>query len=256
MMRIEAEERETYNEVYLCMEYMDYTLHRLIHSQQVPLTEQMMQFILYQLLSAIHYMHSAEIIHRDMKPENILINKKLELKIADMNLARKEIETEQATYYVTSRPYRAPEIFINSNAYTKAIDIWSIGCIFAEMLGKTVLFRGNDYIDQMRRFVAVLGKPTLDLFPGLDPIAAQGLARVFKEIPDRDKLQWNFLFPKVALSPPRPASGHSTSSTICSSTTPRRATQLRSASTIPFCRTTRTALVPSARRPSTFLSTR
>jgi len=75
------------------MEYMDYTLHRLIHSQQVPLTSQMIQFVLYQLLSAINYMHSADIIHRDMKPENILINKKLELKLADMNLARKEIIT-------------------------------------------------------------------------------------------------------------------------------------------------------------------
>jgi mitogen-activated protein kinase 1/3 len=143
------------------MEYMDYTLQRLIHSQQVPLTEQMIQFVLYQLLSAINYMHSADIIHRDMKPENILINKKLELKIADMNLARKEIAAEEITFYVTSRPYRAPEIFINPNAYTKAIDIWSIGCIFAEMLGKTVLFEGKDYIDQLRRFVAILGKPTL-----------------------------------------------------------------------------------------------
>lgn len=60
-----------------------------------------------------------------------------------------------------------------------------------------MLFKGSDYIDQMRRFVAILGKPTLDLFPGLDPVAAQGLARVFKEIPDREKIQWNFLFPKV-----------------------------------------------------------
>lgn len=131
MMRIQPEEVVSFNEVYLCMEYMDYTLHRLIHSQQVPLTEQMIQFILYQLFSAIHYMHSADIIHRDMKPENILINKKLELKLADMNLARKEIITEEVTYYVTTRPYRAPEIFISANTYTKAIDIWSIGCILA-----------------------------------------------------------------------------------------------------------------------------
>jgi serine/threonine protein kinase len=187
----------SFNEVYLCMEYMDYTLHRLIHSQQVPLTEQMIQFILYQLFSAINYMHSVDIIHRDMKPENILINKKLELKLADMNLARKEIITEEATYYVTTRPYRAPEIFISVNTYTKAIDIWSIGCILAEMLGKTVLFQGKDYVDQLRRFVAILGKPTLEIFPDLDPVTLQGLNKVFKDIPDREKVDWKFLFPKV-----------------------------------------------------------
>lgn len=94
MMSIAPSERGSYNEVYLCMEYMEYTLQRLIHSQQVPLTEPMIQFILYQLLTAIYYMHSADIIHRDMKPENILINKKCELKIADMNLARKEIAAD------------------------------------------------------------------------------------------------------------------------------------------------------------------
>lgn len=71
------------------MEYMDYTLQKFIYSKEV-ISDQMIQFVLYQLLSAINYMHSAGIIHRDLKPENILINKKLELKIADMNLARKE----------------------------------------------------------------------------------------------------------------------------------------------------------------------
>ena len=69
----------------------------------------------------------------------------------------------------------------------------------AEMLGKTILFQGKDYIDQLRTFVAILGKPTLELFPDLDPIAAQGLARVFKDIPDRDKIDWKFLFPTVYL---------------------------------------------------------
>ena len=79
------------------MEYMDYTLKNLIHSREVLITEQMIQFILYQLLSAVHFMHSADIIHRDLKPENILINKKLDLKIADMNLARKE-NNDDMTY--------------------------------------------------------------------------------------------------------------------------------------------------------------
>mgnify|MGYP000468787522 CR=1 FL=1 len=102
-----------------------------------------------------------------------------------MNLAKKEVANDENTYYVTSRPYRAPEIFINPNCYTKAIDIWSIGCILAEMLGKTVIFFGKDFVDQLRRFVAILGKPRLDIFSDLDPNTAQGLARVFKDIPDR-----------------------------------------------------------------------
>lgn len=155
------EDRLGFDEVYLCMEYMEYTLKRLVQSQQTTLTEEMIQFILYQLLSGVLFMHSADIIHRDLKPENILISKKLELKIADMNLAKKEIINESNTYYVTSRPYRAPEIFINPDKYSKAIDIWSVGCIFAEMLGKTVIFLGKDFPDQLRRFVAILGKPKL-----------------------------------------------------------------------------------------------
>lgn len=73
------------------MDYMEYTLMRIIHSPQSPLKEDMIQFILYQLLSGIYFMHSADITHRDLKPENILVSKKVELKIADMNLAKKEI---------------------------------------------------------------------------------------------------------------------------------------------------------------------
>ena len=78
-----------------------------------------------------------------------------------------------------------------------AIDIWSIGCILAEMLGKTVLFQGKDYVDQLRKFVAILGKPNLDIYPNLDPLTLQGLTKVFKDIPDREKIDWRFLFPKV-----------------------------------------------------------
>jgi serine/threonine protein kinase len=89
------------------------------------------------------------------------MNKKCDLKLADMNLARKETYTGNITEYVASRPYRAPEILIGSTVYTKSVDIWSIGCVFAELLGKTIIFQGKDFIDQLKRFVAILGKPKI-----------------------------------------------------------------------------------------------
>lgn len=128
----------------------------------------MIKFILFQILDGLQHMHSADIIHRDLKPENILINQKLELKIADMNLARKE--DDNPTEYVVTRPYRALEVFLCSKSYNKSIDIWSVGCIFAELIGRTVLFEGIDCLDQLKRFVAILGKPNLEHYENVDPL--------------------------------------------------------------------------------------
>lgn len=125
---MEIEDSQNFNEIYLVLEFMQYNLRKLIQSKN-PINENMIKFILYQILDGLHHMHSADIIHRDLKPENILINQKLELKIADMNLARKE--DDNPTEYVVTRPYRALEVFLCSKSYTKSIDIWSVGCIFA-----------------------------------------------------------------------------------------------------------------------------
>jgi len=97
-------------------------------------------------------------MHRDLKPSNILVNKNCDLKICDLGLARGfEIEDENKTEYVFSfyiyfryvvtRWYRAPEVILQASEYTKAIDIWSVGCIFAELLGRTPLFPGKDYLE-------------------------------------------------------------------------------------------------------------
>jgi len=91
-------------------------------------------------LQGIHYIHSANVIHRDLKPNNLLVNKNCNLKIADLNLARKFENIHHITEYVVTRWYRAPEILLSTADYTKAIDIWSIGCIFAELLGRTPIF--------------------------------------------------------------------------------------------------------------------
>jgi len=88
------------------------------------------------------YVHSANVIHRDLKPSNILVNENCDLKICDFGLAR--ITDIEMTGYVSTRYYRAPEIMLTWQHYDKAVDIWSVGCIFAEMLIGQPLFPGKD----------------------------------------------------------------------------------------------------------------
>jgi mitogen-activated protein kinase 1/3 len=91
-------------------------------------------------------MHSGKVLHRDLKPSNLLLNKNCDLKICDLGLARgyEEDEPKNLTEYVVTRWYRAPEVILNASKYTDKIDVWSIGCIFAELLGRTPLLPGED----------------------------------------------------------------------------------------------------------------
>jgi hypothetical protein len=119
------------------------------------------------------------------------------------------------------------------------------------MLGKTVIFLGKDFVDQLRRFVAILGKPKLEIFSNLDPTTAQGLARVFKDIPDREKVDWKFLFPKVIFFLCRQVKRSLTFWTRCWSMTQSSATLPNNASTTPSSKPSKAALVLAAKRSST-----
>jgi len=112
----------------------------------------------YQILRGLKYIHSAGIIHRDLKPSNIAVNEDCELRILDFGLAR-PTETEM-TGYVATRWYRAPEIMLNWMHYNQTVDIWSVGCIFAECLTGRVLFPGTDHINQLNLIMELLGKPS------------------------------------------------------------------------------------------------
>ena len=102
---------------------------------------------MYQLLRGMLYIHSSNIIHRDLKPSNLLLNKSCDLKICDFGLARGYEENNSTlTEYVVTRFYRAPEIMLSSHGYTNAVDIWSLGCTFAELMTYKVLFPGKNYI--------------------------------------------------------------------------------------------------------------
>uniref|UniRef100_A0A7S3JQJ3 Protein kinase domain-containing protein n=1 Tax=Aureoumbra lagunensis TaxID=44058 RepID=A0A7S3JQJ3_9STRA len=113
------------------------------------------------------YMHSANVIHRDIKPSNLLLNANCDLKVCDFGLARgldpDNCEKQgELTEYVVTRWYRAPEIMLACQEYSKAIDVWSTGCILAELLERKAVFPGDDYIDQIRKICHKLGKPTID----------------------------------------------------------------------------------------------
>lgn len=150
-----------FEDTYLIMDYMEADLHKIIYSRNL-LSDQHVQYFTYQILKGLKYIHSANVIHRDLKPNNLLVNGNCDLKICDFGLARgvNEEEDYELTEYVVTRWYRAPEIMCSCQEYDNKIDIWSVGCIMAELINRKPLFRGNDYIKQMNCIFDVQGTPT------------------------------------------------------------------------------------------------
>ena len=125
-------------------------------------------------------MHSAGVVHRDLKPSNILVNENCDLKICDFGLAR--IQDPQMTGYVSTRYYRAPEIMLTWQKYDVEVDIWSAGCIFAEMLEGKPLFPGKDHVNQFSIITELLGTPPDDV---IQTIGSENVWQLFtKSGPD------------------------------------------------------------------------
>ncbi|KAJ9131290.1 Mitogen-activated protein kinase [Pleurostoma richardsiae] len=170
-----------FNEAYLYEEIMECDLAAIIRSGQ-PLTNAHFQFFIYQILCGLKYIHSANVLHRDLKPGNLLVNSNCELKICDFGLARGvSVDPEEnagyMTEYVTTRWYRAPEIILSFQSYTKAIDVWSVGCIVAELLGGRPFFRGRDYVDQLNQILHILGMPNEETLSRVESPLAQEYLR-------------------------------------------------------------------------------
>lgn len=152
-------------DLYVVTHLMDTDLHKVIRSPQ-PLSDQHVQYFLYQLLRGLKYIHSANVLHRDLKPSNLLVNENCDLKITDFGLSRGVNPSDCLdflTEYVVTRWYRAPEIVLSSDTYTKAVDMWSVGCIFAELLGRKPLFPGSDHVNQLSTILDVMGTPNVDV---------------------------------------------------------------------------------------------
>ncbi|KAF4518815.1 hypothetical protein B566_EDAN008144 [Ephemera danica] len=155
-------------DIYLVFDYMDTDLHKVIQNKNI-LKDIHKRFIMFQLLRATMYMHSGNVIHRDQKPSNILLDANCKCKIADFGLARSLHQLPEfadgtgdppLTDYVATRWYRAPEILIGSTRYTKGIDMWSLGCILAEMLLERPLFPGGSSIKQFELIMRTLPQPS------------------------------------------------------------------------------------------------
>ncbi|WWC91694.1 uncharacterized protein L201_006640 [Kwoniella dendrophila CBS 6074] len=193
---------EGYNEIYLYMEPMEADLHQIVRSAQA-LSNSHIQYFLYQLLRGMKYIHTANVIHRDLKPGNLLVNSDCELKICDFGLARgfrpvtgEEDQNAESklTEYVATRWYRAPEIMLSNKRYTTAIDVWSIGCILAELLGGKPLFKGKDYVDQLNLIMGVLGTPDDET---LARVSSEKALAYMKTLPHSPKIEFTELFPNA-----------------------------------------------------------
>ncbi|XP_076911618.1 mitogen-activated protein kinase 7-like [Bidens hawaiensis] len=186
--------RNSFKDAYLVYELMDTDLHHIIKSPQ-SLSNDHCQFFLFQLLLGLRYLHSANVLHRDLKPGNLLVNANCELKICDFGLARTSQGSEQfMTEYVVTRWYRAPELLLCCNNYGTSIDVWSVGCIFAEILGRRPLFPGTDYLNQLELIINILGSQSDNNLGFIDNMKAMWF---IKTLPFTRGVNLSCLYPKV-----------------------------------------------------------
>ena len=215
LVDIQKPEKETdFEDIYFATEFMETDLHKVIYSKQ-KLTDEHIQYFIYQILCGTYYMHSADIVHRDLKPSNILVNKNCDVKICDLGLGRGGIsddenneeknnknnnnnnesdKQEELTEYVITRWYRAPEVILCPSEYTKAVDVWSIGCIFAELLGRKAIFQGDHYLDQIKKITSILGSPKID---DLDFISKPEAKEFILKLEKNKKIPFINLFPNA-----------------------------------------------------------
>jgi len=156
----------------LVFEFLDQDLKKLLDNHKGPLPESDVKSFLYQLLNGTAKCHKHKVLHRDLKPQNLLINREGTLKLADFGLARAfGIPVKNFTHEVVTLWYRAPDILMGSKDYNTSVDIWSIGCIFAEIVTKRPLFPGKNEDDQLNKIFKIRGTPTPDEWPGITELS-------------------------------------------------------------------------------------
>lgn len=186
-----------FDDLYIILDLMETDLHKIIYSKN-ELSDEHIKYFVYQILKGMKYIHSAGVLHRDLKPSNILLNSTCALKICDFGLARgvatQGDEQYELTEYVVTRWYRAPEVMCACQQYDEKIDVWSIGCIMAELHGRKPLFPGEDYIKQMNLIFGVLGTPEGTDY---DFITNKRALEYIKGLKKADKVGFEKIYPKA-----------------------------------------------------------
>ncbi|KAL5552468.1 hypothetical protein UlMin_039869 [Ulmus minor] len=153
--------------IFMVMEYMEHDLKALMETMKQPFSQSEVKCLMLQLLDGIKYLHDNWVLHRDLKTSNLLLNNQGELKICDFGLARQYgSPLKPYTHLVVTLWYRAPELLLGAKLYSTAIDMWSLGCIMAELLSKEPLFNGKTEFDQLDKIFRILGTPNETIWPG------------------------------------------------------------------------------------------
>ncbi|PWN49243.1 Pkinase-domain-containing protein [Violaceomyces palustris] len=158
---------DTLTQIFIVMEFVEHDLKTLLSNMRTPFLQSEIKTLMRQLLSAIDLLHSNWIIHRDLKTSNLLMNNRGMMKLADFGLARMFGDpVGDMTQLVVTLWYRAPELLLGVKEYGTAIDMWSVGCIFAELILKEPLLTGKNESDQILRIFKLLGQPDEASWPG------------------------------------------------------------------------------------------
>ncbi|XP_009083502.2 mitogen-activated protein kinase 15 [Serinus canaria] len=195
---------ENDKDIYLIFESMETDLHAVIKKGNL-LKDIHKCYILYQLLKATKFIHSGNVIHRDQKPSNVLLDAQCRVKLCDFGLARSLCQRGEPqpgpalTEYVATRWYRAPEILLASRRYTKGVDMWSIGCILGEMLLGKPLFPGTSTMNQIEQILRVIPAPSPE---DILDLQSEYKASVIKHMSSRQRVAFEEIFPS---STPLPA---------------------------------------------------
>ncbi|PXF43835.1 Cyclin-dependent kinase C-1 [Gracilariopsis chorda] len=179
------------HEIYMVFEYVDHDLTGLMDTPTIHFTEAQVKTYAKQLLSGLWYCHEREVLHRDIKGSNLLIDNKGNLKIADFGLARTfNDHLKRYTNRVITLWYRSPELLLGAEEYGPEVDIWSVGCLLVELLTKKPLFPGKDELEQLDLIFSVLGSPTESIWPGWQQLSLAHTVKTEAYVPRlRQKLK-------------------------------------------------------------------